>query len=672
MRSTTEEKKKRGMVPEDLLKMAWIRDPRFSPDGKRVLYTVKTINEEGEYQSNLFMLNVETGEDSPWTYGKGIDASPRWSPDGQSITFLSNRSGKMQVWLISSEGGEARPLTRFTNGVNQHLFSPDGRFVAVLVSLKPDEPGLLANTPPREEKDAKEKKEDKPMIVDRLKYKSDDFGFRDEKLQYLYLVDVKTGESKRLTEGDESISSFTWAPDGKRIAFTANRASDPDRTWTNDLFILDMDTLHVSKLTDQDGVFGSLAWSPDGKWIAALGHNLEYAGATLTKVWLFDPLTGEKRGLTENWDVDVEDEMIGDMHADAPAPGLVWATDGRGLYFRASREGNVSLFYTTLEGMITPVADGTFHIYGFSLDETHQRAVLAVSRPTEIGDLYLLRLSTGEWKRLTNKNEELMSQLTLSTPEEFRFDAKDGWIIQGWLMKPVDFKPEEKYPLILEIHGGPHAMYGNTFFHEMQVLAAKGYAVLYTNPRGSHGYGQTFVHAVCGDYGGMDYEDLMAGVDEALRRFTFIDKDRLGVTGGSYGGFMTNWIVGHTNRFKAAVTQRSISNWMSFYGVSDIGYFFTEWEIGFPLFDHPEKLWEHSPLKYVKNMETPLLILHSERDYRCPIEQGEQLYVALKHLNKVTRFVRFPDSNHNLSRTGKPSLRIERLHHIVDWFGKYM
>lgn len=238
-------------------------------------------------------------------------------------------------------------------------------------------------------------------------------------------------------------------------------------------------------------------------------------------------------------------------------------------------------------------------------------------------------------------------------------------------MKPSQFKDGEKYPLIVEIHGGPHTMYANTFFHEMQLLAAQGYGVLYVNPRGSHGYSQTFVDAVRGDYGGGDYEDIMAGLDEVLREHFWIDAERLGVTGGSYGGFMTNWIVGHTNRFKAAVTQRSISNWISFFGVSDIGYYFTPWQIGADMTD-PEKLWHHSPLKYAKNIETPLLILHSELDFRCPIEQAEQLFITLKSMGKETSFVRFPDNNHNLSRTGTPSLRIERLTQIITWFKNYL
>src|SRR5699024_5965425 len=248
--------------------------------------------------------------------------------------------------------------------------------------------------------------------------------------------------------------------------------------------------------------------------------------------------------------------------------------------------------------------------------------------------------------RLTDANREFLDDVQLSEPETLTFKADDGWDIQGWLLRPYGFEEDKQYPFILEVHGGPHAMYGQTFFHEMQLLAAKGYVVLYTNPRGSHGYGQEFVNACREDYGGKDYSDLMRAVDFVLEEYDFIDEDRLGVTGGSYGGFMTNWIVGHTHRFKAAVTQRCISNWLSFYGVSDLGYFFTIWELGKNLLGDRADLWDFSPLRYAENIETPLLIVHGEKDFRCPIEQGEQMFVTLKHLRKEVEFVRFPDANH--------------------------
>ncbi|WP_446686112.1 alpha/beta hydrolase family protein [Metabacillus herbersteinensis] len=298
--------------------------------------------------------------------------------------------------------------------------------------------------------------------------------------------------------------------------------------------------------------------------------------------------------------------------------------------------------------------------------------MLGITTPTKPNELYYHDFKTGESHLLTAVHEELLNRVQLSEPEILSFQAKDGRELQGWLMKPVGYKDGEKVPLILEIHGGPHMMYANTYVHEFQTLAEKGFAVLYINPRGSHGYGQQFVDLVRGHYGEGDFDDVMSAVDYICENYSFIDVERIGVTGGSYGGFMTNWIVGHTNRFKAAVTQRSISNWVSFYGVSDIEYYFTEWEVGGDLMSDPEKLWHHSPLKYVKNVETPLLILHGEKDYRCPIEQAEQLYTALKRLKKEVAFIRYPKADHDLSRNGNPKQRIKRLDAIAEWFVKHV
>ncbi len=363
--------------------------------------------------------------------------------------------------------------------------------------------------------------------------------------------------------------------------------------------------------------------------------------------------------------------MVGDTRLGSSEAGPVWSEDNESIYFVGSDNGTVSLYETDLEGNLKIRYSDNNHLFGFSYNPDTKSFILGISLPTDPCNFYKLS-ADGTLEQLTDVNKTFISEIALSSPEEITFTSSDGLEIQGWLLRPYGFQEGKKYPFVLEIHGGPHAMYGQTFFHELQLLAAKGYVVLYTNPRGSHGYGQEFVNGVRENYGKGDYHDLMEAVDYCLEQYSFIDENRLGVTGGSYGGFMTNWIVGHTNRFKAAVTQRSISNWLSFYGVSDIGFFFTKWEHGVNLMEDPTELWDISPLKYAENVETPLLILHGEKDYRCPIEQGEQLFITLKHLNKEVEFIRFPNANHELSRSGNPTLRVARLDNICRWFEKYL
>jgi len=660
--------KHRGVTVEDLLRLRSVRDPHYAPDGTRGVFVQKSIDEEKQYRSHLYIW-AEGGAVRQWTFGRFRDTKPRFSPDNKTIAFLSDRSGRTQLWLLPADGGEARQLTFFKNGVLDYVWTPDGTFLIALTTLGGNE-----TIDDREEsKTAEQKPTDaKPRIVERLYYKSDAAGFLEGKRAVLVRIDATSGKAEALTNLEEEIGSFAVSPNGRTLAFVANRNNDLDTMFTRDIILLDLDKKTEMNLTNGCGTFASLAWSPDGMKLAAIGHDLAYLGATIQRLYVFELERQAKQVLTADWDVHLGDAMVGDTHADAKGPGPIWASDGSGLYVTASEHGRVNVYFVPLDGSAVPVLEGDFHLYGFTIHPNGRQAVAAISSPTSIGDLYAVSLADGTKTRLTRANEALENEIALADAEPFTYRSTDGWDIQGWIMKPPGLSEGEKAPLVVEIHGGPHTMYGFTFFHEFQLLASSGYAVLFTNPRGSHGYGQSFVNAVRGDYGGMDYEDIMAGVDAAIRQFNFIDEKRLGVTGGSYGGFMTNWIVGHTNRFKAAVTQRSISNWLSFAGVSDIGYFFTKWEVGCDVWEDAERLWHHSPLKYVRQMQTPLLILHSEQDYRCPIEQAEQLFIALKQLGQETKLVRFPDANHDLSRTGKPALRLERLRQIVGWFDHYL
>ncbi|MDP4085060.1 MAG: S9 family peptidase [Bacillota bacterium] len=650
---------------EDLYELKSIADPQLSPDGTTFVFVQTEIDKESdEYHSHLFFSEIKKGNHPvQWTFGKGKNHSPRFAPDGNSVAFESNRSGKSQIYILSLKGGEAKQVTFLDCGATNPLWSPDSKKIAFHTSLKMGK-ALSENV--------EDEKDDKlvPLEVTKMKYKMNSVGFWKGTYNQVGVVNLENGEVEQLTEGNHDYHLHCWSPDGERLAIGANLEENTDETFFQDVFLLEVKTKTLSRLTEL-GYFGDVTWSPDGKHLGMIGHEHEYYNATLAKIWLYEFETKKITCITKQWDTPVGDLLIGDFQQGVVTPGVVWNETSSGLYFLATEKGNTSVYYSNLIGEVKAILSGDQHVYGLSFDKDRKGAIVAISKPTEIGDFYLLSLQDGELQRLTNVNQKHLQGISLSEPEAILFKGANDKDIHGWLMKPVGFEKGKKYPLIFEIHGGPHMMYGNSFMNEFQILAGEGYAVLYINPRGSHGYGQEFVNAVRGDYGGGDYQDLMDAVDYVLDNFDFIDKEKLGVTGGSYGGFMTNWIVGHTNRFKAAVTQRSISNWISFYGVSDIGYYFTEWQIESDLQDI-QKLWKHSPLAYVDDVETPLLILHSEKDYRCPIEQAEQLFIALKRLGKETKFVRFPEENHELSRSGRPTLRISRLNYIKNWFVEYI
>lgn len=655
------------VTPEDLYKLKSIVDPQASPDGKGFLYVVTGISEEKDaYYSNIFYQSLEDSRNNfQWTFGEYRNTSPRWSPDGNEIAFVSNRSGTNQIYVLNKNGGEARQLTFTRNGASNPVWSADGSEIAFQTSIGKEES--------LQDKEITEKTEKKleALEVDMMKYKSDSAGFWNGSYSHIAIVNKETAELKEVTSGENDYYLQSWSPDGKYLAITADKSEDKDFSFESDVYLYVLETKEWQKITESNGQFGRVTWSPNSQKIGIIGSGREYENATLLKIWIYDLKSEELRCLTEDWDVNVGDFAIGDFQQGGITPGILWGEDNRSFVFLATDHGNTIVYFGNEDGEIYPSLIDNQHVYGLSTGGSLKQAIVAISKPTEPGDLYSLNLETGEIAKLTDVNKEYTETHNFSPAEPIELTSRDGWQLHGWIMKPADYKEGKKYPLVLEIHGGPHAMYANSYFHEFQTLAANGNAVLFINPRGSHGYGQDFVDAVRGDYGGKDYEDIMDAVDFALEKFDFIDETRLGVTGGSYGGFMTNWIVGHTNRFKAAVTQRSISNWISFYGVSDIGYYFSEWQIKADLNDI-ETLWKHSPLAYASNIETPLLILHGEKDYRCPIEQAEQLFIALKKQKKTTKFVRFPESNHELSRSGKPTLRISRLNYINNWFIDYL
>ena len=675
----------RSLTVEDLYQIKFLSAPRISPDGQHVAFVVTTIDErKHQYRSAIWMSSSQGEEAQRFTTGQGNAHSPCWSPDGRWLAFVSEREGepvgkddreqkrhgkgKPQIWLIPTDGGEARQLTFMEHGASHPVWSPDST-------------QLVFNAPvgPADEETEDGQKLPKARVIDRLWYRLDGVGFIYERRQHLFLISVSGGDSVQLTDGDWDDDDAAWSPDGTHIAFVSSRAEDRWRFPTPDLYTLSVQHTQAGELqclTDGSIASGSPSWSPDGKVIAFIGsskhrsagHNYLYTIAADANSDSADCLTRNFAGTCMDW----TNSDIGDEHL---IPRPAWSPDAQTIYVLATHRGATRIYAVPTSGSreqpptLTP---GNMHVRDFSIDASAGRFALLLADATHVQEIFACSTTTpSELRPLTSMNAELFNELALSTPEYMPYKGADGWDMDGWILKPHDFDPERKYPLIVEIHGGPHTQYGYGFFHEMQLLTAAGYVVLYTNPRGSCGYGYDFALAVRGAWGEKDSLDIMAGVDVLLQK-GYIDEQRMGVTGGSYGGFMTNWLIGHNDRFKVAVTDRCVTNMVSDFGSSDFGWGLADDEFETTPWEDPERYRHLSPITYVKNMHTPLLIIHSEQDLRCNIEQAEQLFASLKYMGREVLFVRFEGQSHGLSRGGHPKLRLERLRHILGWFEKYL
>jgi len=658
----------RRITIDDLLSLTWVSDPQVSPDGTRVVFVQRVVDREADtYRAHLWVAPLDGGPARPFTAGPQQDTLPRWSPDGRWIAFLSDRgapggepAGKKprQIYLIPADGGEARPVTAGHHNPSDLAWAPDGRTLAFVGKPEPPqgEPGDV-------------------RVVTRVRYKFDGEGYWDGRYKHIFTVPAAGGAARQLTTGDFDHVDPAWSPDGRALACVSNRSSEADFTNVTDIWVVPAEGGEPRRLTRSLGPCAQPAWSPDGSLIAYLAHDNAYMGATHTGLWIVPAAGGPATHLTAGFDRSLGHHIITDMRAHVTAGGPVWTPDGRRIFVLIADGGTTQLGVVEVAGgAVTALTAARREIYGCGFSRSTAVAVIAASDPATPGDLWVLRLAGGEVReqRLTAVNQALLGEVRLSVPERFTCEGADGWPVEGWVMRPVDFQAGARYPTVLQIHGGPHGAYGEAFFHEFQLLAAEGFAVVYTNPRGSQGYGQRFTAATHHDWGGKDYEDLMRALDAAIARYPFIDPQRLGVAGGSYGGFMTNWVIGHTDRFKAAVTMRSISNHLSQWGTSDLAFMKGFWEFPGDPWEAPTWYWERSPLAYVARITTPLLILHSEMDLRCPMPEAEQLFVALKKLRREVVFVRFPNESHDLSRAGRPAHRVERLRWIVRWFADHL
>ncbi|MBW8874970.1 MAG: S9 family peptidase [Acidobacteria bacterium] len=697
---------KRPIAETDLFKFVWTADPRISPDGKQVVYVRVTVSEKKDgYDTALWIVPADGSEPPrPFTSGPH-DSSPRWSPDGSRVAFVrSAEKDGSQIQLISTRGGEAVALTSLPKGAGNPVWSPDGKTIAFASSANEQD---LKKWRTRKEKEAKDKaqnvretgqdkaksakdekgedeRESDVRVITRAVYRFNSGGYGDTtRPGHLWTVAVSADgaaapEPKQLTSGEFAEEGQEWSPDGSTLYFGSDRVKEP---YYNDaesiLYAVPAGGGESRQVFSFHGDLNDFTVSPDGRWIAFSGFANPDKPRSHNETDLFVIGTtpgAEARSLTTSYDGEIGEGIGSDQHSPrggSPKP-IVWSRDGRSLYVTTAEQGRANLARIDVAtGALQPVTRGDQEVVSYSATPDGSRLALVLSTPTVLGDLYSLDTASGRLTPLARPNQELFSQLNLTPPEEIVYKSFDGKEVHAFVQKPADFDPAKKYPLILDIHGGPHSAYGYTFFHEMQWMAAKGYVVLYPNPRGSSTYGQEFGNVIQYEFPGDDAKDLLAGVDEMVKRGV-ADPKRLGVTGGSGGGILTNWIVTQTDRFAAAAAQRSIASWADFWYTADFTLFRPTWFHGAP-WEDPQDFARRSPITYAAKITTPLMLIEGEADYRTPPGAGgEQMFRALKYMKKPVVMVRFPDESHELSRSGKPWHRIERLRHIMAWMDKYL
>ena len=673
---------KRPITAEDLYKLELVSDPQISPDGAHIIFGVTRVDQKTEKKYTNLWLAASDGSSPPrqFTYGDHTDSHPRWSPDGRSIAFLSNRKDEkqFQIYIIPLNGGEARPVTKMEGSFAGFSWSPDGRFLATQFRKKD------AEAAEREKDEQKKKLGVVARHITRLDYKFDGAGYLPQERWHIWTINTASGEATQLTEGDQfDETQPQWTPDGRSLIFISNRDPQPDINWDKtELYRIPVKgsailatSGEIEMIPSHDGRKFNHTISPDGRWIAYMGRPKKGHWYQNDCIYLVPTSGGEARNLTRDADLHLSIVTLTDVGSGTPQTPPTWSKDGRTLYTMATEKGNQPLLAFSIDPN-TPgykrIINDAGLVGSFTLDEAQQTVTYLWGDFAGPAQVRVRSLANGQTQTLTRFNRSWLDEIATGNIEEVWFKGKDGTDLQGWIMTPPGFDANKKYPSILEIHGGPQTQYGRAYFHEMHLLAAQGYVVYWSNPRGSQGYGQDFAGAIYNQWGTVDFDDVMAWADH-VEKLPYIDKERMGVTGGSYGGYMTTLIIGRTHRFKAAVAQRVVSNFISFYGSSDLSIG-TEYLMGTekPPWDDLDNYWRQSPIATIGNAKTPTMLIHSESDIRCDKEQGEQVFVALKKLGVDTELILFPEESHGLSRMGRTDRRIQRLSHMLRWFETYL
>lgn len=651
---------RRPVTIRDLFRYRILEDYAVSPDGQRIALTVTTV-EDGDmrYHGAIWLLSKDDGTLRRLTYGEKSDTMPRWRPDGRAIAFRSDRGRGPQVYILDLGGGDPRPITSFASGVSDFAWAPDGKR---LVVVSQDE----EHTDQRPE----------ARRITRVHYKNDGIGLLPDSRSHLWLIDATGSESpRRLTDATEDDANPAWSPNGRWIAFNRTRPAQGGTAPFMDIWLLNVDTGEEHNLTNGRGPCFCPTWSPDGSQLAFVGHtepNDIWWGKNFG-VWAIPRSGGEPRELTPGFEYTAARVILGNPWRGIAWPRAHWSADGTRIFFLATVRGTCQIHVVDASGgHVRAITHGRHVITDLAV--SGESLIYGRMTSTEPADLWHAAESGEDPRRLTDLNRELLDEVALQEARPVCFASHDGQMIDYWLIPPLGYDPnaERSYPLILSIHGGPHAAYGEEFHHGFQTFASAGYFVLYVNPRGSQGYGEAFARQVIGDWGGNDFQDLMTAIDHVLQQER-IDPQRLGAWGASYGGFMTTWIAGHTDRFAAIVSVVPVTDLISFHGTSDIGHYFTPFEMGgVQPWEDRERYIRMSPLNYVKNVVTPILLVHHEQDMRCPIAQSEEFYTALKLLGRDVELLRVDNASHGIVPPSRAHAEVIGLEAAHGWFAKHL
>lgn len=632
---------------DQYLEWETVQGPRLSPDGKQVIYTRRWIDKINDrWESSLWMMNIDGSKNRALTAGSDVE----WSPDGTRIAYITRgepNGSQIFVRWMDAEGSISQ-ITRLTQAPSNLQWSPDSKSIAfnMLVPKKEVWNIPMPAAPPGA------KWTETPRIVTQLDYRQDGQGFTSDGDTHIFVVNADGGSPRQVSSGSWNHGAPQWMPDGRTIVFTADRVPEAEYRWRqSDIYGVDVASGSIRKLTTRNGPDQQPTPSPDGRYIAYTGFDSTRASWKDSELYVMNADGSNARQISGNLDRSPQ--------------GLVWASDGTGIYFNAENEGARNLYFASVTGQVKQVTTGK-HV--LSVDEVGKNgiAIGTYSDAMKPADIVSFPIAAPRFTQLTAVNDDVLQGKSLGATEELWYPSVDGLRIQGWIVKPPNFNPNRKYPLMLEIHGGPHSMYNVGFNFARQNHVSEDFVLLYVNPRGSTGYGSKFGNEIMNAYPSKDFDDLMAGVDTVLNR-GYVDAKRMYVFGCSGGGVLTAWIVGHTDRFAAASSNCPVINWLSFVGTTDGPGWYRNFAK--PFWEDPSEHLRRSPIMYVGNVKTPTMLMTGVLDLRTPMPQTEEFYTALKFRKIPTAMIRFNEEWHGTS--SKPSNFLRTQLYLRSWFGKW-